>query len=113
MKNIQIIDGADNATFSLFQATDDEFAMIFPGEGQDMELVEDFVARLGDAEASRIMGPIWTRPILKRDAMGLHGTLFYDGQLKRRHLPKTKREVDHDPLSLNQSQQELFRANQA
>jgi hypothetical protein len=26
MKNIQIIDGADNATYSIFQATDDEFA---------------------------------------------------------------------------------------
>ena len=30
MKNIQIIDGALNATFSVFQATDDEFASIFP-----------------------------------------------------------------------------------
>ena len=37
MKNIQIIDRAENATFSLFQATDEEFDAIFPGDGQDME----------------------------------------------------------------------------
>jgi len=42
MKNIQIIDGAGNATFSVFQATDQEFAEIFP-DGRDIELVEDLM----------------------------------------------------------------------
>jgi hypothetical protein len=111
MKNIQVIDGADNATFSLFQATDDEFAMIFPGLGQDIELIEDFVARVGDEAAGKIMGPIWARPILKRDAIGLHGTLFYEWAEKRQHLPATKREVDLDPMSVNWAQRELFAAN--
>jgi hypothetical protein len=46
MRNIQIIDGAVNATFSVFQATDEEFDAIFP-DGRDMELVEDLVDRLG------------------------------------------------------------------
>jgi hypothetical protein len=45
MRNVQIIDGADNATFSLFQATVEEFLAIFP-DGRDMELVEDLIARL-------------------------------------------------------------------
>ena len=111
MKNIQIIDGADNATFSLFQATDDEFAAIFPGPGQDMELIEDFVARVGDEVAGKIMGPIWERPILKRDALRLHGTLFYEWARKRQHLPATKREVDLDPLSINRAQRALFAAS--
>ena len=111
MKNIQIIDGADNATFSLFQATEDEFAMIFPDLGQDIELIEDFVARVGDEAAGKIMGPIWERPILKRDAMGLHGTLYYEWEEKRQHLPATKREVDLDPLSVNWAQRDLFAAN--
>jgi hypothetical protein len=30
MKNIQIVDGAANATYSIFQATDQEFETIFP-----------------------------------------------------------------------------------
>ncbi|MGG9016250.1 hypothetical protein ACQ9A5_26235, partial [Escherichia coli] len=60
MKNVQIIDGANNATFSVFQATDEEFTAIFP-EGRDMELIEDLVERLGDDEAARILTPLWDR----------------------------------------------------
>jgi len=36
MKNIQVFDGAENAAFSIFQATDEEFEAIFP-DGRDME----------------------------------------------------------------------------
>lgn len=70
LKNIQIIDGALNATFSVFQATEEEFAAIFPAEGQDMELIEDFVRAVGEEQAGRILWPVWERPILKRDARG-------------------------------------------
>lgn len=105
MKNIQIIDGACNATFSIFQATDAEFAAIFPDD-TDMELIEDLVARLGKEEAGRVVGPLWQRPILKRDAQGIHGTLFYDNH--EREIPATKREVDVDPLSVNPAQRALF-----
>lgn len=65
MRNILIIDGADNATFSVFQATEEEFRSIFPN-GQDMELVEDFIERVGDAEVETILSPIWERPISQR-----------------------------------------------
>lgn len=105
VKNVQIIDGASNATFSIFQATDAEFASIFP-DGTDMELIEDLAARLGQAEAGRCLGPLWQRPILKRDAQGIHGTLFYDNA--DREIPATKREVDWDPSSLNPAQRALF-----
>lgn len=110
MRNILIIDGADNATFSVFQATEEEFRAIFPND-QDMELVEDFIERLGEVEAVAILNPIWERPILKRDAMGIHGTLFYDNERRREHLPPSKREVDWDEHAINQAQRQLFRAN--
>lgn len=41
LKNIQIIDRAENATFSVFQATEEEFSAIFTADGQDIELIED------------------------------------------------------------------------
>jgi hypothetical protein len=107
VKNIQVIDGAANATFSLFQATDAEFLAIFP-DGRDMELVEDLCERLGEEAAASILMQIWTRPILKRDAMGLHGTLFYDNDDRRSHIPGSKREVDWDPNYVNQPQRDLF-----
>ncbi len=107
MKNVQIIDGATNATYSIFQATEEEYAAIFPND-QDLELVEDFFARVGEEEAIRILSPIWTRPILKRDAMGIHGTLFYNNELRRKHIPATKREVDWSDSGIDQSQRDLF-----
>ena len=105
MKNIQIIDGATNATFSVFQSTEHEFEVIFPG-GRDIELIEDLIARVGDDEADRVLTPLWSRPILKRDAVGIHGTLFYDNE--DRTVPATKREVDWDDSSINSAQRELF-----
>ncbi len=47
MKNIQVIDGADNSTYSIFAATEDEFEIIFP-VGTDIEFIEDFVDRVGE-----------------------------------------------------------------
>ncbi|PSJ38400.1 hypothetical protein [Allosphingosinicella deserti] len=109
MRNIQIINGARNATFSLFQATDEEFAAIFPDD-QDMALIEDVVTRLGESEAGNILSRIWERPILKRDAQGIHGTFFYDWDDRREILPVTRREVDWDERSINAAQRRLFQA---
>jgi hypothetical protein len=108
LKNIQIIDRAPNATFSVFQATEEEFSAIFPADGQDIELIQDFFARCGDDEAGRILMPIWERPILKRDALGIHGTLYYEYEDRRKHLPATKREVDWYQGAINSAQRRLF-----
>jgi hypothetical protein len=107
MKNIQIIDGALNATFSVLQATEEEYATIFP-TGRDMELIEDLIERLGDDEAGRMLAPRWERPVLKRDALGIHGTLFVDNERTQRKIPQSKREVDRDDSSINQVQRNLF-----
>lgn len=108
MKNIQIIDGASNATFSIFQATDDEFAIIFPG-GRDIEVADELVERVGEDEARRVLEALWARPILKRDAMGVHGTLFFDADQRREFLPKSRREADWDECFINEAQRSLFR----
>ena len=110
LKNIQIIDRAVNATFSIFQATDQEFRAIFPAQGQDIEIIEDFFERVGFDTANAVLGPIWQRPILKRDALGIHGTLYYDWAEWRSNLPATKREVDWTDTAINAAQRELFRS---
>ena len=104
MKNIQIIDRASNATFSVFQSTEQEFEVIFPA-GRDMELIEDLIARVGDDEPASF--PLWGRPILKRDAIGIHGTLFYDNA--DRILPATQREAARDECAINLAHRDLFR----
>ncbi|GLK56914.1 hypothetical protein JOD31_002947 [Methylopila capsulata] len=107
MKNIQIIDGAQNCTFSIFQATDEEFALIFPGPGQDIEFAEDLWKRIRKKQPQALDG-LAERPILKTEANGIHGTLFYGFEAKRKHFPKTKRERDWNPLSINTAQRRLY-----
>ena len=112
MKNVQIIDGADNATFSIFQATDDEFEAIFP-DGRDIELAEDLFARLGERAAREAVDPMWERPVLKRDAFGIHGTLYYGWSNRKEYIPTSKREVDFASSSINAAQRLLFGAHRA
>ena len=106
MKNVQVIDGADNCTFPIFQATDEEFLVIFPEPGQDIEFAEDLIARIG--EESQALAGLWERPIQKTDADGIHGTLFYEFERKRRCFPKSKRERDWNPLSINAAQRRMY-----
>lgn len=108
MKNVQVIDGAMNATFSIFQATEEEFAAIFP-DGRDIEIADDLVERLGAEDAGRVLSQLWKRPVLKREALGIHGTLFYDADERREFLPSSKREVDWDERFVSEPQRMLFR----
>ena len=108
MKNIQVIDGADNATYSIFQAADDDFELIFPQPGQDIEIIEDYVERVGENEASQALSRLWRRPIHKREVQGIDGTLYYDYQEKVKYLPKSKREIDRSEGQLNDAQRALY-----
>lgn len=95
MKNIQVIDGATNCTFSIYQIDDFGFSQIFPEEGQDVEFVEDFFARVGEQRAAEILSLVWKRRMEKSEIMGLHGTLFY-GLEDRRDMYPNKQESDLD-----------------
>ena len=103
MKNVQIMDVADNCTFSIYQFTDEEFALVFPVVGQDLEFIDDVLGR----QPGMDFVPIWKRPILKRDIVGLHGTLFYEFDRKRRYFPVTKRERDWDALARSEAERKL------
>jgi hypothetical protein len=70
MKNIQIIDDATNCTFSLFQATDEEFQLLFPEPRQDIQYAED-LGGLPQDEIAVALQRIWERPIRKQDIQGI------------------------------------------
>ena len=107
MKNIQIIDGALNCTFSLFQATDEEFALLFPEPRQDIQYAEDLVHLPKQEEVNAALQRIWERPIRKRDAQGIQGTLFYELERYKRWY-RENREDAVDPSAINQAQRRLF-----
>lgn len=91
-KNIQVIDGADNCTYSIFSAAPEDFSKIFP-EGRDVEFINDFISRVGDDAANIIANRLWSMPVEKKGVIGIHGTLFYELDLKREFYP-TKKETE-------------------
>jgi hypothetical protein len=60
MKNIQVIDGAENCSYDVFSIPDDDFLLLFPND-TDIEFIEDLIARLGGNEVDRILDPAWSR----------------------------------------------------
>lgn len=93
MKNVQIIDGADNCTYSIFAFTEEEFKFVFPEADQDIEFIEDVIKRVGDETLGKIMKPVWSRVLDKKNVHGIHGTLFYELQFKKKYYP-TKRDSE-------------------
>jgi hypothetical protein len=108
MRNILVVDGALNATFSVFQATEAEFDGIFPAPGQDIAFIEEVIAALGDLATAEMMASIWERPILRRDVDGLHGLLIYEGRERMPFYPVSRRETDWEDAALNPAQRALF-----
>jgi S-formylglutathione hydrolase len=76
MKNIQVIDGARNYLYDLFQIDDADFELIFP-DGQDTAHIDEILAR-GPADVlEAVFSRLWARRVRKTDGMDIHGTLVY------------------------------------
>jgi hypothetical protein len=89
MKNIQVVDGAENAAYDIFTATDEEFAMIFP-VGQDVAFINEVLERGPRKALDDAFDRIWTRRILKCDVVGIHGLLFYELDFKKKYYPRRR-----------------------
>lgn len=100
MKNIQVIDGAINCVYDVFQATEEEFNAIFP-PGQDIAFIDEVYAR-GDSEAlDDAFRSIWTRRVPKAQVHGIHGLLFYELENKKPYYPTRVDEEARNPDGTN------------
>src|SRR5436309_1718912 len=95
MKNVQIIDGAVNCSYSIYSIPDDAFHLLFPDPGQDVEFLEDAISRLGERSVGEIMRFTWDSRLPKAKVNGIDGTLFI-GMLHRKALYPHKSETDLD-----------------
>jgi hypothetical protein len=96
MKNVLIIDGAENCEYSIFAMTEDEFRVAFPGDRQNVEFIEDLVDRIGDDSVASLFKPVWQRKVRKPDVAGIHGTIFYQLYWKKKFYP-TKNDQEMTP----------------
>ena len=96
MKNIQVIDGADNCVYDVFAATDKEFALIFPA-GQDIAFIDEVFSRADNASLKKAFSKIWTRLMRKSEVQGIHGILFYQLEGKKIYYPTRRDEEACNP----------------
>jgi hypothetical protein len=81
--------------------------LLFPEPRQDIQYAEDLVLLPHQQGVGAALKQIWERPIRKQDALGIHGTLFY--QLERyKAWYREKREDAVEPLAVNKAQRRLF-----
>ncbi len=96
MKNIQVVDGAINAVYDIFAATEGEFSLIFPA-GQDVAFIDEVTGRCPPGVLDTGFNMIWTRRVKKSNAMGIHGLLFYGLPEKKCFYPMRKDEEAVNP----------------
>ena len=96
MKNIQVIDGAANCVYDIFQATEEEFAQIF-ASGHDIAFIDEVYDRAAEVQLDAVFKNIWQRRIPKAQANGIHGTLFYELDSKKPFYPTRRDEEAINP----------------
>ena len=90
MKNVQVIDGADNSTYSIYSISEEDFYKIFPEEGQDIEFNDDFIERAGEKVADEVCKRLWKNELNKKEIKGIHGTLYFGLGFKKKYYPNKK-----------------------
>lgn len=96
MKNIQIIDGAENCVYDIFAATEEEFSLIFP-EGTDVAFINEVYATGDEQRLDAAFNNIWQRRIKKSDVQGIHGIIFYELEGKKVYYPTRRDEEAINP----------------
>ena len=96
MKNIQVIDGAQNCVYDIFAATDEEFSVIFPPD-QNVAFIDEVSARVPPEALQDVLAKLWTRRLRKVDAVGIHGILFYQLEHKKVFYPSRRDEEATNP----------------
>lgn len=100
MKNIQVIDGAQNCVYDIFAATDEEFSLLFP-DGTDIAFIDEVYASGDIEQLDAAFNSIWQRRMKKAEAQGIHGIIFYELEEKKAYYPSRRDEEAVNPDGSN------------
>jgi hypothetical protein len=87
MKYIQVIDAATNCAYDVYQVSDENFKILFPEEGQDIQFEEDVPENSRTEWAFKEMQK---GLIDKKKSKGIDGTYFYRLGFKKQYYPNKK-----------------------
>ena len=81
--NVQFIDSARNATYDVFSAVEEDFRLIFPRAGQDIEFMD-----LNEAFAAKIKAETGVKSPFSNSAFTFSRSASSGIQNERSNLPK-------------------------
>ena len=96
MRNIQIIDKADNCVYDIFQIEESGFELDFKNNS-DIAFIEDLERRQDWLEISSVLEKMRLKRIPKIKADGMHGIIFYGLLSKRKYYPTLRDEEAQNP----------------
>lgn len=85
MKNIQVFDGAENAVYDIFP------------DGTDVAFIDEVYQKQPSQTLDAAFSAIWKRRMPKRQAMGIHGILFYQCEHKKAYYSTRRDEGAVNP----------------
>jgi hypothetical protein len=93
-KNIQVIDGAINSTFEVYQVPEELFNLLFP-DGTDVAYLDEVEERLklnSIDEEIEMWGAVYRNKVDKKQLTGIHGTLHLTGSYSDKAYFPTRKE---------------------
>ncbi len=93
MKNVLVIDGAQNTCYDIYALTPEQYAIIFIEPGQDIE----FIGNMKPDLQTRAFAGAWDRFMHYDLVKGIHGTVFWELEFKKKFYPN-KRRTDIAPV---------------
>lgn len=96
MKNILVVNGAENCVYDVFAVADEVFALVFLPD-TDIAFIEEVRQRDNADEIFTALATIWSNRVAKSQVHGIHGTLFYQLIEKRQYYPTLRDEEAINP----------------
>jgi len=91
VKNIQVIDSAQNAVYDIFAAPAHVDLVFLPGTA--IAFSQEIATRPDADKVFDVLNGIWGSRLAKTDVVGTHRTLFYGLRHKRQYYPTLRDEA--------------------
>ncbi|MNJ63683.1 hypothetical protein D3C77_596010 [compost metagenome] len=89
-KNIQVIDGAINSVYKIYEVEEEVFDTIFQ-RGTDVAFLDDLVHLIDD---NRFWSRVYKNKVDKKNVTGIHGTLHLTGSYVEKEYFPNRKETD-------------------
>jgi hypothetical protein len=92
VKNVQVIDGAVNSVFEIYEVDDETFSVLFP-VGNDIVFASDIDSDFTKEATIRFWQKFYSCKKDKKALNGIHGTLHLEGSICKQEYYMERKEA--------------------